>query len=204
MSIESRQIAAVRASDAFYVGGNWGIFVDNEEDYQKFYDILTADRDVRVLKAQNGVIAFADTKFLYDSLCQVTSVPQEVVALHKSRVGLEVAELKKIMNSVYSGTSKYAKMQNGNIDINIGLYSCNKGHKIFVNGIEYCAVSLSLEEALKVLKEYTAYSNVFVYTGNGYKEIRELDFSRDEALIASGLTLANSSTGAFLTLRLCR
>ena len=203
MSLESRQVAAVRAADSFFVGGNWGLFVNTEDDFDSFLKIIKSDRDVKVIDVENGFITFSDTKFLYDSLCQVMQVPQEVVELHKQRVQIEGNELKKIINAIYNASSKYAKKENGVIDFNLGIYSINKGNKTFVNGVEYPSVNMTLEEVYSVLSKYLHLSDIQFYTSNGYRSIREMN-RNNLSEFYKGIEIANSGSGAFVSIRLTR
>ena len=204
MSNVSKQVAAVRAADAFYVGGNWGLFVESEDDYSKFVEILTSDNEVKVYQASNGLVVLSDVNFIYNSLSQVTQIEIETMNMHQNRVNLETNELKKVLNNIYTGNSRYAQMNNGAINFNLGIYSNNRSHRMFVNGKEYPSVSMTVQEVVKVLLEYVNKSNVYLYTPSGYRDVRTIRTMGDVKEIIKGLEVANNCMGAFLSIKLSR
>jgi hypothetical protein len=70
-----------------------------------------------------------------------------------------------------------------------------------INGIEYPAFTLSLSEALKEIVKLNSKLSIYVYVSNGFDKLSNVLASEALEAVYSGLEIASSGTGAFLTLR---
>lgn len=193
--------AAVIASNSFYVGGNWGFVLKDNEEYNQILTILRQDKNVKYLTVSNGLIVFCDMGYLTQTISQVESVTPEIVEKQKSRASIEIVEFQKFLTQIVHSSSKYGIVEDGYTEYNIGLYSCNNLHKIRLNGVEYPAFSLSIVEACKEILKISNVMDVYINAEGKFVNIKKLQEGLKIQNIVSNLEISNTLTGAFLTIR---
>ena len=90
------------------------------------------------------------------------------------------------------------------VEYNIGLYSCNNLHKVRVNGIEYPAFSLTLQEALKEIIKLRDKMTIYANTQDGFFELNQLLSQKNMSVFYNGMDIANSTNAVFLTIRISK
>jgi hypothetical protein len=198
-------VAAVTAADSFFVGGNWGFILKDDEDFNKTFELLrSAGNSVRMVEVSNGFIVFVDPKYLQNVLSQVEQITPDIMNKHQTRTQMETAEFQNFLMNALKGQSKYMRRQANFEEYCIGLYSCNNLHKIRMNGVEYPAYSLTVLEALKQLSQLTKYVDVYVGANDGFEDLRTIISNNQMDMVNRGLEISPSRTGVFLTVRFVR
>lgn len=193
--------AAVIASNSFYIGGNWGFVLNENEEYSQILNILKQDKNVKYLVVSNGLIVFCDLAYLTQTISQVESVTPDIIEKQKNRLSIEMKEFQKFLTQVVHNTSKYGIVEDGYTEYNIGLYSCNNLHKIRLNGLEYPAFSLSIVEACKEILKISNVMDVYINAEGKFVNIKKLQEGLKIQSIVSNLEISNTLTGTFLTIR---
>lgn len=198
-------MAAVAASDSFYVGGNWGFILDTHPDYERILKILShADNTVKVHQVSNGLILVVSPTYLQSVISQVEQITPEMMNKHQSRVMSESKEFQGLINSIYKGDCRYARRTADYEEYVIGAYSCNNMHKIRLNGVEYPAYNLTILEALKTLNVLTKYVDIYIYIGNTFENLNTVIANNMINEVYRGMEISNTMTGAFFTIRVVR
>ena len=203
MNDNSMNLAAVIASNSFYVGGNWGFVLKENEEYEKIINILKSINNggINLLEVSNGMIVFCNTQYLANAINQVDPISTDVWNKQNTRLKSEILEFQKFLTGILRGNSKYGEKRNGYIEYNIGLYSCNNLHKMRVNGIEYPAYSLSIVEAVKEIIKLKNHLDIYISTKDSFISLNEINNLNDINKLSEGLEISNTLTGVFLTIR---
>lgn len=198
-------MAAVAASDSFYVGGNWGFILDTHPDYERILNILNnVDSTVKVYQVANGLLLLVNPNYLQSVISQVEQITPEIINRHQSRVSLETKEFQSLVNSIYKGDCRYCNRTADYEEYVIGAYSCNNMHKIRLNGVEYPAYNLTILEALKTLSVLTKYVDIYINTGRGFENLNTVISNNMINDVYRGLEISNTMTGVFFTIRVVR
>ena len=198
-------MAAVAASDSFYVGGNWGFILDTHPDYERILKILNgADNSVHVYNASNGLILVVNPNYLQSVISQVEQITPEIMNRHQTRLTVETKEFQGLINSIYQGNCRYGMRTADYEEYVIGAYSCNNMHKIRLNGVEYPAYNLTILEALKTLRTLTKYVDIYINIGNGFENLNTVINNNMINEVYRGMEISNTMTGAFFTIRVVR
>lgn len=198
-------MAAVAASDSFYVGGNWGFILDTHPDYERILKILNGvDNSVRIIHVSNGLILLVNPTYLQSVISQVEPVTPEILNRHQTRVASESKEFQTLINSIYQGNCRYANRGVNYEEYVIGVYSCNNLHKIRLNGVEYPAYNLTILEALKTLNVLTKYVDIYINVGGHFEDLKNVISNNMINEVYNGMEISNTLTGAFFTIRVVR
>ena len=197
-------MAAVVASSSFYNGGNWGFVLENNSEYDGIMGVFNSEPTIKKIKVNNGYIVFCDYNYLLESIRRVEQVSQETMNKYSNRLNTEVPEFQKFLTEVLRGTSKYMEDCGSYVEYNIGLYSCNNLHKVRVNGIEYPAFSLTLQEALKEIIKLRDKMTIYANTQDGFFELNQLLSQKNMSVFYNGMDIANSTNAVFLTIRISK
>lgn len=203
---EGTKLGLTLCSQSYLVGGNWGYLNIEHTDYNKILNLLNEEKGIiKLMPVSNGVIVISNQAVLHDLISEVDSsiITQEVQKAHQERVDLESHKCLKFLESVVKGTSKYGESYNGFTEYNVGIYSSNDTSKIRLNGIEYPAYKLTIQEMLECLKQLSRFKKVYV---KAYTEIecKEEFIQVPEIVTASlikSLELSPTGTGVFITFR---
>lgn len=193
-------MASVIAADSFYSGANWGFLLEENPEFESILSILN-NSNVKKIRVDNGYIVFCDYEYLKNVIARVEPLTEEVLVKYRTRLQREVPELQKLLTSVLRKNCKYLDDCGSYYELNIGLYCTNNMNKMRINGIEYPAFTLSLSEALKEIVKLSSRLSIYIYVSNGFDKLNNVLASEALESIYSGLEIASSGTGAFLTLR---
>lgn len=197
-------MAAVIASNSFYVGGDWGFVLNSNEDYETIFNMLKSDSNVKVIEVYNGIIVFCNPQYTLSAISQVEEVSAEDKEKQQTRLQTETLEFQKFLTDILRDKCKYGVDCDTYKEYNIGIYSCNSTHKIRLNGVEYPAFSLTLKEAFKEIKKLQGRLSVYINTYDGFFEISDINTSEMFLSMLEGLEISNTLTGAFLTIRISK
>lgn len=193
-------MAASIAADSFYVGGNWGFLLEENSEYDAILDILN-NSNVKKIRLSNGYLVFCDYEYLKNVIARVEPLTEESINRYRTRLQREIPELQKLLTSIIRGNCKYVEDCGSYYEINIGLYCTNNMHKMRINGIEYPAFTLSLSEALKEIVKINSRVPLYIYVSRNFEKLSEVLAINSLEPLYSGLEIASSGTGVFLTLR---
>lgn len=197
-------MAAVIASNSFYVGGDWGFVLNTNEDYDSIFNILKSDSNIKVIEVSNGLIVFCDPQYTLSAISQIEEVPNDVREKQQTRLQTEILEFQKFLTDILREKNKYGVDYGTYMEYHIGIYSCNSTHKIRLNGIEYPAFALTLKEAFKEIKKLQSRLDVYINTYEGFVGLSEIDNFESFVFVLEGLEISNTLTGAFLTIRISK
>lgn len=206
------KMAIVMCANSFRFGGNWGLLRTTNKDFHGILETLLQEKpSVRAVRTRNGALILCSENFLaYNvNLAVPDAIDGAFVEKAKKRREEERVKYAKFINNVLEGKNSHIKKVNNYYEITIGIFSMNDTNVIRLNGIDYPAYKLTLLEAL----EYVRYLNktgkqvyVRAVTEAGkevFDLIERLAFnSKGQSAIYRGLEIADSDTGAFLTLRI--
>jgi len=207
---EGSKIGLTLCSQSYLVGGNWGYLSNEHTDYEKLVSLLQEDKSViKLLYTSNGVVVIANPTVLNEVIATVEPalVNPEVQKAHASREGLEQHKCLKFFEEIVKGSSsKYGRAYNGFTEYNVGIYSSNDTAKIRLNGIEYPAYKLTIQEMLECLKQLNRFKQVYLKVEmSGMQEFVSLtDLLKDAGSLVSiikALELSPTGTGVFVTFR---
>ena len=101
-------VAAVTAADSFFVGGNWGFVLSEDEDFNRTYELLcSAGNSVRMTEVSNGVIVFVDHNYFANPRVSswATCLTLPIERLDHARCSAEHKQSDCIARRVYSISS---------------------------------------------------------------------------------------------------
>ena len=190
------QMGVTITADSFMVGGNWGFVLDSNTDANRILEILQSDERNKIIRVMNGFLVTCNKEALVQSIQQVMPLTQEVLDVHKNRLNMEIIEFQKYLTQILrNGMPTGMLDKDDTVEYTFGIYSCNKMHKMRLNGIEYPAYNLTLSEVTKELLKLRSKMVVYVGVANGYKDLKEIT---DISQLYSGLELAESQNGALM------
>lgn len=204
---EGGRLAIILCANAFRFGGNWGFLRRSKPEFREILEVLKEERpNVRAIPVKNGAIIFANENFLAHNVNYVypNAINEDFVTLAMRRREEERANFMKFLKSALSG-DKYKKK--GYYEITLGVFCVNeKTNLIRLNGVDYPAYKLTLIEVLDIASRL----NRKVYALAVKEDKTEVfDLIQNLAMnswglaaLYRGLEIAESDTGAFLTLRI--
>lgn len=206
---EGAKIGLTLCSQSYLVGGNWGYLNREHTDYERLLSMLKEEKSViKLLPVSNGVIVIGNLLVLKDLITEVEPelITAEVQKAHQGRKAVEKHKCLKFFEAIVKGTAKYGNSYNGFTEYNIGIYSSNDTSKIRLNGIDYPAYKLTVQEMIECLKQLNRFKKTYVKTEiggtQGFISIPEiLKEQNGVSAIINGLELSPTGTGVFLTLR---
>lgn len=204
MDNKALNMAAVIASNSFYVGGDWGFVLNSNEDYETIFNMLKSDSNVKVIEVYNGIIVFCNPQYTLSAISQVEEVSAEDKERQQTRLQTETLEFQKFLTDILRDKCKYGVAYDTYKEYNIGIYSCNSTHKIRLNGVEYPAFSLTLKEVFKEIKKLQDRLSVYINTYDGFLKMSDINTSEMFISMLEGLEISNTLTGAFLTIRISK
>lgn len=198
-------MASVIAANSYYVGGNWGFVLKENEDYDRIHNILKQDnKSVMLNDVSNGCIVFVNLNYLQSVIGQVEQVDQQTLENIKNRQQIEIPQFQNFLKSVLNKTCKYGEKNNDFEEYVIGIYSCNSLHKIRLNGKEYPAYNITVKEALKQISQLSKYVKIYINVGDKFENISKIIAENKIMEVNQGLEISNTMTGVFLTIRIVR
>ena len=201
-------MAAVVASNSFYVGGNWGFVLRNNGEFDKIMGIIQNSMrqgaPIKLMPVSNGVIVFIAPNNLQNIISQVEQITPDVIQKQHTRVQEETNEFQNYLRNVLRGSCKAVQQTSTYDEYVFAIYSCNNLHKIRLNGIEYPAFSLTVLEALKQVNQLTKYAEIYINVGNGFDRLDEVVSMNKLDSVYNGLEISITMTGVFLTIRVVR
>lgn len=201
-------MAAVVASNSFYVGGNWGFVLRNNGEFDKIMGIIQNSMrqgaPIKLMPVSNGVIVFIAPNNLQNIISQVEQITPDVIQKQHTRVQEETNEFQNYLRNVLRGSCKAVQQTSTYDEYVFAIYSCNNLHKIRLNGIEYPAFSLTVLEALKQVNQLTKYAEIYINVGNGFDRLDEVVSMNKLDSVYNGLEISTTMTGVFLTIRVVR
>ena len=201
-------MAAVIASNSFYVGGNWGFVLRENPEFEKIMGILQNSMrqgaPIKMFSVSNGVVVFVAPAQLQNIISQVEAVTPDIVQKQQTRVQAETNEFQNYLRNVLRGTCRATQQSATYDEYTFAIYSCNNLHKIRLNGIEYHAFSLTVLEALKQVNMLVKYAEIYISVGNGFDNLNEVVSMNKLDAVYNGLEISTTMTGVFLTIRIVR
>lgn len=192
------QMGATITADSFLVGGNWGFVLDSNEDAERILDILKTDEHNKVIRVMNGHIVICNKEILAKNIQQVMPITQEILTVHKNRLNTEILEFQKYLTQILRrGMPKGMFDSNDTVEYTFGIYSCNKMHKLRLNGIEYPAFNLTLSEIVPELLKLRKKMDLYAGVSEGYMDIKNIT---DIEKLYRGLELAESQNGVLMSI----
>ena len=201
-------MAAVVASNSFYVGGNWGFVLRENSEFEQIMGILQNSMrqgaPIKMVNTSNGVIVFVAPNHLQNVISQVEQITPDIMQKQQTRVQAETAEFQNYLRNVLRGTCKVTH-QAATFDVYVfAIYSCNNLHKIRLNGIEYPAFSLTVLEALKQVNQLSKYAEIYISVGNGFEKLTDVVNMNKLDAVHNGLEISSTMTGVIVTIRVVR
>lgn len=201
-------MAAVVASNSFYVGGNWGFVLRENSEFEQIMGILQNSMrqgaSIKMVNTSNGVIVFVAPNHLQNVISQVEQITPDVMQKQQTRLQAETAEFQNYLRNVLRGTCKVTHQAATYDEYVFAIYSCNNLHKIRLNGIEYPAFSLTVLEALKQVNQLSKYAEIYISVGNGFEKLTDVVNMNKLDAVHNGLEISSTMTGVFVTIRVVR
>lgn len=209
---DGEKLSIVLCVGALRYGGNWGFIRRDKRTYHGELELLKQVRNhIKVFRLYNGALVLADENFLINNVNKVVpgGINENYVTLANKRRAEEQDKFMRFLERVLAGKSKFIRNKDGYYEVNIGVFSLNDTNLIRVNGIDYPAYKLTLIEVLDYALRLINLTGKNIYvravTDNGqevFDLVNNLTDSKGLASIYRGLEIADSNTGAFLTLRM--
>lgn len=201
-------MAAVIASNSFYVGGNWGFVLRDNPEYDKIMNILHNSMrqgvPIKMISVSNGIIVFVAPNNLQSVISQVEQITPDILQKQQTRLQYETNELQNYLRNVLRSNCKTVQQTSTYDEYVFAIYSCNNLHKIRLNGVEYPAFSLTVLEALKQVHQLCKYAEIYINVGNGFENLNEVVNMNKLESVYNGLEISTTMTGVFLTIRVVR
>lgn len=205
--------AIVLCAEAFRFGGNWGFLRNNNRDFKSIIEALKEEKaNIKPYPVSNGAIIVCNKNFLASAVNSVVpnGINGDFIEKAQKRSEVEKQKYVKFLDDVASGKSRFGRKGNGYIELTLGIYCVNDTNFIRLNNIDYPAYKLNLQEALEYAR-YLGNKGKAVYvkhidraTGRvSWGTIEQLAYNqRSMAGIFNAVEIAESNTGAFITLRI--
>lgn len=204
---DGAQVAIVLCANAFRFGGNWGYLTPGKE-FKGYLETLKQEKgNVKVHKVSNGALVLAEEKFLAFNVNAVipNAINGSFVDMAVKRRKEEQDRFVKFLQNVVAGKSKYAKSENGKYALTLGIFSVNETNAIKLNGNEFPAYKLNLNETLRFLDLLTKQGHavaVHAVTEEG-NSVYDTPFnlgsnSKGIQAVYRGLEISDTNTGVFL------
>lgn len=215
----ARKLVVVCA-DAAMLGCNWGLLPEGDADY--LFDTKPTEAEehfIKCRKVDNGYVVEVEREYLKAIIN--TFVPGSLGFEYDSatacRYSDERLKFDRFLNRVFSGKDRHLYETDSYYVACIGLYSVNEVQQVQVDGVEYPAYRLNIEEFLERL-HYKALSEgrlddigikvkkadgskAFVKLGNMYKNASDKNNDVLQAIIA-GLTISDTNRSVFIELKI--
>ncbi len=206
------KFALVLCANAFRFGGNWAVIRNTNKDYKSTLEELKQEKPhVKVIQASNGAIILCEEMFLTESVNLVLpgAISTPFFEMAKQREEEENAKFTRFVGNVLAGKNSHVVKKDGYYEIIIGVFCVNDVNYIRIAGDDYPAYKLSLLEALDFIMDGNKDGHkiyVRAMTAEGvvvFDLVEKLGYnSKGVAAMYRGLEIADSDTGAFLTLRI--
>lgn len=205
--------AIVLCAESFRFGGNWGFVRNTNSNFKDVITLLRSEKGrIKVYPVENGALVLCDKNFLANAVNSVVpnAINGNFVEKAAQRSQVEKQKFVKFLDNVANGKSSYVRKGNGVSELTLGIYSVNDTNLIRINGIDYPAYKLELMEALDFAR-FLANRGKTVYVKAIDPEsgktiwgtIEQLAYSpKGVAAMYKAVEIADSDTGAFLTLRI--
>lgn len=207
--------AIVLCAGSFRFGGNWGFLPKTTPGYESILETLkTEHKSVTIIAVSNGSLILCDKNYLAFNVNTVVpnAINGDFAAMAAQRNHDEKIRFYKFVKSIHEGKTKgdyIHTLKDGTKEITLGVYSMNDTNRISINGIDYPAYKLTLMEALDSLRQLKNAGHlvqakaIHPKTGvAGFGDIEQLSLNSNGRIgLYLALEIADSKTGAFLTLR---
>ena len=201
-------MASVIASNAFYIGGNWGFVLKENPEYARIMGILRNSMNqgmpIKMVNVSNGSIIFMAQNQLQSIISRVEQVTPEMIQKQQTRLQEETTELQNYLRNVLKGSCKAYKQTPTYDEYVFAIYSCNNLHKLRLNGVEYPAFSLTILETLKQVSQLTKYADIYIQVRDGFESLNDVVSMNKLDEVYGGLEISTTMTGVFVTIRVVR
>lgn len=209
---DGQKTAIVICASSFRFGGNWGFIRANKPDFKgQLQTLKSAHPNVKAKRLYNGALVLSNENFLASIVNEVipNAINGSFVQMANVRRTKEKALFQKFIENVAKGKSRYVQGQNGYYELVLGIFSINDTNFIRVGGKDYPAYKLTLVEALEYANQLT--NRGFKVYAKAVDDNHQVVFdevfnlatnSKGIDALYRGIEIADSHTGAFLTLRI--
>ncbi len=211
---DGSKIGLTLCSQSYLVGGNWGYLSNDHSEYDVLLEMLRGERElIKLLHVSNGVIILGNTNVLQSIIAEVepNMAMGEVNKSHQVRNVVEKNKCLKFFEEIVKGIDNQGNDYGDFTEYHIGIYSSNNGAKIRLNGIDYVAYKLTVQEIIECLKQLNRFKKVYVKVnrnGNDNIEFVKLNDILSEvdglSAIIKALEISPTGTGVFITIRITK
>lgn len=201
------RLTLVQCAGSFRFGGNWGYFRNEHPEFEGLKEeFLAGDKNVVTLqKVSNGALVLARKEYLTKVANELLPgvVDKNFIEHAKAREAEERKKFISFVDRALKEKSKHVVKRGNYSELTLGIYSSNEVNAIRINGEDYPAYRLTVQEALKafMLKGRELGRETYVKTVNSFIPIQSIQ-KEDWAKVFGGLEIADSDTGVFVTLRI--
>lgn len=209
---DTAQLAIYLCSTAIKFGGTWGFIRRDDELYRDKLAVMREERgNAMGLQLANGVLIIVKPDFLIANVNKLlpNTIDESFIRDITSRKEKELLRFKNFAKGVREGKEQHVTQHRDYKEITIGIYSYNSSRLMRVNGIDYPAFNLTLQEVLNVALELdNNRDNVYVKAEkpDGLKVFGQVfdlaSNSKGLKGIFKAMSIAQSNHGVFLTLRI--
>ena len=206
------KVAIVKCANAFRFGGTWGFIKATDPDFKSTIELLAEERpQVKVIKVSNGALILCSAEWLATNVNALApnAIGDKFIERVTKRRAEEKEKFVKFVENIAKGKNAKVQKKNGYYELTLGVFCVNDTNAIRLNGIDYPAYKLTAIEALDYVSFLEkAGMQVFAKyikedSSVGFAPIRGLaSNSGGVTALHKGLEIAESETGAFLTLRI--
>lgn len=206
---DGSKLAIVLVAHAFRFGGNWAFIRKDDNEFKGKLELLKDEKPhIDAKPLSNGALILMDRGFLTKNVNAVVpgGINKEFVDRANELKLDEQGKYTKFIESVLTGKSRFLENKNSYYELVMGTYCINDTNLIKVNGVDYPAYKLSLEEMLNELRRLNVKHRrqilIKVANESGFGFMPLETAMKNPKAIHRGLEIADSNTGVFVTLRL--
>lgn len=208
---ETAKLAIILCAPAVQFGGTWGFIHAGDDAYRQKLDIMRAERGCATgIQLHNGILVSVKPDFIVSNVNKLLpgAIDKNFTQKIDSRRQSEIERFNQFTNKVVN-EGKYIIDKGMYYEIILGVYSYNNSHKMRVNGKDYPAFNLTLNEILPLAhklsrKEDAVYIRAVRPDGTKvYDKLFNLyGNSNGQLAIYKAMSIAQSGHGLFIHFRI--